>query len=189
MVELGHELTVGSPGSGEIVIAFFQLQPQAGDLLLEVRDLLVESVDIGWGAESGLAPGMVTERLGQALFQVLDSGAEPDGAFVSGEQVRLQRGSGDGRTSAVARGRFGLEGVDLLQQVAVPVEERPVDPGVASDTRCTDLGTLGGGAIERGDDTLAAASGVGIGWEPVSSHWPGLVRWGFAVVFMRWPPR
>ncbi len=86
MVELGHELAVGGAGSGEVVIAFFELQPQVGGLLLEVRDLLVESVDIGWGTESGLAPGMVTERLGQALFQVLDSGAEPDGAFVSGEQ-------------------------------------------------------------------------------------------------------
>src|ERR1039457_4821589 len=162
VVELGHEVTVGGAGSGEVIIAFFELQPQVSDLLLEARDLLVESVDIGWGAESGLAPGMVTERLGQALFQVLDSGVEPGGGVGSGEQVRLQRGSGDGRTGVVAHGRFGLEGVDLLQQVAVPVEERPVDRGGASDTRRTDLGALGGGAVERGGDALAAAGGVGM---------------------------
>lgn len=58
---------------------------------------------------------LVAERLGQALFQVLDAGVEPDGAFVRGEQAGPQRGPGGGRASAVAGGWFGLEGVDLLQ--------------------------------------------------------------------------
>ena len=39
-----------------------------------MRDLLVEGVDVGWGSESGFAPGLVAERLGEAFFQVLDAG-------------------------------------------------------------------------------------------------------------------
>ncbi len=127
VVELGHELAAGGAGSGEVLVALLELHAQVDDLLLQMRDLLVEGVDVGWGAESGFAPGLVAERPGEAFFQVLDAGAEPAGAFVGGEQVGLQRGSGDGKPGAVAAGRSGLECVDLLQQVAVPVEERPVD--------------------------------------------------------------
>jgi hypothetical protein len=40
--------------------------------LLQVGDRLVEGVDVGGDAEAGLAPGVLAECLGQALFQVLD---------------------------------------------------------------------------------------------------------------------
>ena len=161
VVELGHELAVGGTGSGEFVAAFFELQPQVDDLLFLVGDLLVQGVDIGWGRRvpTHARPGRREPPTG--AFQVLDAGAEPDGAFVRGEQVRLQRGSGDGRTSGVADSRFGLEGVDLFQQVAVPVDERPVDVGGAGDPGCADLGAFSGGAVEGGDDALSAAGGVG----------------------------
>src|SRR5450756_1749028 len=162
VVELGHEFPVGGAGGGEVVVAFFELQPQVGDLLFQAGDLLAEGVDVGGCAESGLAPGLVAECLGQPFFQVLDAGAEPDGALVRGEQVCLQRGSGHCRAGAVAGDRFGLEGVDLLQQVAVPVKEGAVDSGCASDPGPTDLGAVGGGAVECGDDALAAAGGIGI---------------------------
>ncbi len=46
-VELGHEFAVSSPGGGEFLVAFFQLEPQVGDLLLEVGDLVAEGVDVG----------------------------------------------------------------------------------------------------------------------------------------------
>jgi hypothetical protein len=42
------------------------------------------------GAQAGLAPGVLTECFGEALFEVLDAGVEPGGAFVGGEQVGLQ---------------------------------------------------------------------------------------------------
>ena len=49
---------------------------------------------------------------------------------MGGEQVGLQRGGGDGRAGgAAAGGRGGLEGMDLAEQVAVPVEEAAVDRG------------------------------------------------------------
>ena len=50
----------------------------------------------------------------------------------------------------------------LLEQVAVPVEEGAVHRGGAGDAGHADLGAVGGGAVERGDDALAAAGGVGL---------------------------
>jgi hypothetical protein len=50
-----------------------------------------------------------------------------------------------------------LVGVDLFQQVAVPVEKRTIDPGGPGDPRGTDLGALCGDAIQRGDDALRRA--------------------------------
>jgi len=41
-VELGHELAVGGPGGGEVLVALFELEPQVDGLLLEAGDLLVE---------------------------------------------------------------------------------------------------------------------------------------------------
>jgi hypothetical protein len=60
-------------------------------LLFEMGDPLMERVDVDRGTKPGLAPGLFAECLGQSLFQVLDPGVEPDGAFVGGEQVDLQR--------------------------------------------------------------------------------------------------
>ena len=54
-------------------------------------------------------------------------------------------------------GWVGFQRVDLLEQVAVPVEEGAVDAGGAGDPGHADLGAVGGGAVERGDDALAAA--------------------------------
>ena len=96
----------------------------------------VELVDVGVRAEPGLAPDLLAERLGQALFELLGAGSEPEGAFVGGKQVRLQRGPADGRAGAAAGGRAGLRGVDLAEQVAVPVEESAVDGGFSELGRC-----------------------------------------------------
>ncbi len=59
----------------------------------------MEGVDVGGGAEPGLAPGVLAEGVGEAFLQVLDAGVESGGAFVGGEQVGLQRGSGDRRAA------------------------------------------------------------------------------------------
>ena len=121
--------------------------------------------------EPGLAPGLFAERLGQAFFQLPDAGVQPDGALVGGEQVGLQGGPGDGGPGAAAGGRRpGFEGVDLLEQVAVPVEEGAVHRGGAGDAGHADLGAVGGGPVERGDDALAAAGGVGLA---ALHHGPG----------------
>ena len=38
-VELGHELPVGGPGRGEVLVAFLELETQVDGLLFEVGDL------------------------------------------------------------------------------------------------------------------------------------------------------
>jgi hypothetical protein len=126
-VEPGHEFAVGGAGGSEFAVAFVQLELQVGDVLVQIGDLVVERVDVGGGAEPGFAPCLVAERLGQAGFELLDAGGEPESALVGGEQVSLQGGRGDGRAGAGAGGQADLGGVDLAEQVAVPVEERPVD--------------------------------------------------------------
>ena len=45
----------------------------------------MEGVDVGRGAEPGLAPGVLAEGVGEPTFQVLDSAVEPGGAFAGGE--------------------------------------------------------------------------------------------------------
>ena len=128
MVEPGHELAVGGAGGGEVLVAFAELEAQVGGLLFEVGDFLVQGVDVGGRAEPGFAPGLLAERFGEAFFELPDAGGEPQGAFVGGEQVGLQGCAGDGRAGGAAGGgRGGLEGVDFLEQVAVPVEEGAVD--------------------------------------------------------------
>jgi hypothetical protein len=134
-VESGHQFAVGGAGGGEVLVAFLDLQTQVGHVLFEVCDLLVEGVDVGWRAEPGLAPDLLAEGFGQTLFQVLDSGVEPDGAFMGGKEVGLQRGACDGRAGAVAGGRAKRR--KLAQAVtgrpAVLADGRSPAPRVVAD--------------------------------------------------------
>jgi hypothetical protein len=88
-VESGHEFAVGSAGGGEVFVAFVELLLLVDDLLFEMGDPLVECIDVGWGADPGLAPRVFAECLGEPLFELADAGVEPGGAFVGGEQVGL----------------------------------------------------------------------------------------------------
>jgi len=136
-VEPSHELAVGSAGGGELAVAFFELDAQIGDLLFQAGDRVIESIDAGGCAEPGFPPGLLAERLGQAVFELLDAGMQPDGALAGGEQAGVQRRPGDGRAGAAAgSGRASLGGVDLAEQVAVPVEESAVDGGFSELGRC-----------------------------------------------------
>jgi hypothetical protein len=101
-VEPGHEFAVSGAGRSEIFVAFVELLLQVEVVLFEVVDALVEDVDVGRGAEPGLALGLFAEGFGQPFLEVLDAGVEPGGAFVGGEQVGLQRGTGDRRPGAAA---------------------------------------------------------------------------------------
>ena len=81
-VESGHEFAVGGAGCGEIFVAFVELLLKVEVLLFEMADALVVGVDIGGGAEPGLAPGLFTERFREPLLQLLDARAEPGGSLV-----------------------------------------------------------------------------------------------------------
>jgi hypothetical protein len=120
VVELGHEFAVGCAGCGEVFVAFVESQSQVDDLLFEVGDGLIERVNVGRGAEPGLPPGLLAECFGEAFLELLNSCGDTDGPFVRGEQVGLQRGSGDCRPGLPADGWGGFDRVDLGEQVAVP---------------------------------------------------------------------
>ena len=49
-VDAGHEFAVGGAGGGEVLVPFVELQAQIKYLLFEEGDLLVQGVDVGWGA-------------------------------------------------------------------------------------------------------------------------------------------
>ena len=105
----------------------------------ELGHLLPELADVIGLAEAGLAPDLLAESLGEAVLELADAGGQAGGALVGGEQVGLQRGPGDGGSVSRPGGRLGLAGMDLGEQVAVPVEEGAVDPGPAGDRGHADL--------------------------------------------------
>ena len=106
-------------------------------------------------------PRLLAESLGEVAFELLDSGSQTCGALLSGEQVGLQGRAADSGPGAGSVRRLGLGGVELFEQVAVPVEERPVDFGSPGDAADADLVTAGGGVVESLDDALAAPGSVG----------------------------
>ena len=54
-VDQGHEFAVGGAGGLQLPVAVLQLKFQVCGLLLQVRDLVLEVVDVGGLAEPGLA--------------------------------------------------------------------------------------------------------------------------------------
>jgi len=48
-VESGHQFAVGGAGGGEVLVAFFELQPQFDDSLFERHDVVLQLVDVGGG--------------------------------------------------------------------------------------------------------------------------------------------
>ncbi|HTQ93788.1 MAG TPA: IS66 family transposase, partial [Streptosporangiaceae bacterium] len=77
VVELCHELAVGGAGSVQVLVAFTELEPQAGGLLLEMGDFLVQGIDVGGRAEPGFAPCLLAERFGKPFFELPGTGVEP----------------------------------------------------------------------------------------------------------------
>ncbi len=45
-------------------------------MLFEGADLLLEPVDVVGDAETGLVPGLLAERLGEALLELVNAGGE-----------------------------------------------------------------------------------------------------------------
>src|SRR6478672_11396692 len=153
-VESGHEFSVGGAGGGEVFVAFVELLLKVEVVLFELAESLVERVDVGGGAEPGLAPGLFTERFRQPLLQLVDARAEPGGSLVGGQQIRLQGSSCDRRAGVLIGDWICLQRMDFLEQVAVTVEECAVDSGHARDGGRTDRVPRGGGLVEHRQDAL-----------------------------------
>jgi hypothetical protein len=157
-----------------------------------VGDLLVEGVDIDGRVQPGFAPCLLPECLGEPFLEVLYSGVEPVGALVRGEEVGLQGGSGDRRAGAVTgSGWLGVGGVDLLEQVAVSVEEAAVDAGRAGGGGHADPGAIGDGAVGTRwrRRAVSACRPARIAWVLVFAVVVVLPAGRLLVVLTRWPPR
>src|SRR5260370_25526255 len=102
-------------------------------------DALFERVDVVGGAEAGLTPGLLAERMGEPFFQLLDAGGLAGGAFLRGGQVCLQGSAADDGPDPGAITGVGFGGVELFEQVAVAGEEAAIDPGGAGRARPADL--------------------------------------------------
>ena len=126
-VDACDEFAVSGAGRGEFFVSFVEFEFQVDDLLLERGDALGELVAVVRGAESGLAPGLIAEGLGEATLELLVVGGEARGAFVGGEQVGVQGGHAGCRAEGVVVRRLCLRGVELCEQVGMAVEEGPVD--------------------------------------------------------------
>ena len=63
-VELCHEFAVGAAGSGEVLVALFELVAEIDYCLFEFGDSRGELVVAGGSAQSGFAPGSMAEPLG-----------------------------------------------------------------------------------------------------------------------------
>ena len=60
------------------------------ELLLELDDPALQSIDVLWRAEAGLAPGLLAEHFGQSRLKLADSGGEPAVAFMCVDEIGLQ---------------------------------------------------------------------------------------------------
>ena len=161
-VELGHELAVGGACCGEVLVAFAELEAHVADLLLQSVVALAERVDVGRGAEPGFPPGVLAEECGEPAFELLDAGGHPGGSLLGVEQIGLQRGTARRGPGSRRGRRVCLGHVDLFEQVAVPVEECPVNTGGAGDAGGADLVSGGGSSADGLEDAGPAAGGIGL---------------------------
>ncbi|MCO6010001.1 hypothetical protein NE236_34030 [Actinoallomurus purpureus] len=69
-VKLSHELTVSGAGSGEVVVAFLELELEVGHLLFEGGDAGLELlVGVVRAADAELAPDLLAQHFAQAFLQ------------------------------------------------------------------------------------------------------------------------
>ena len=85
------------------------------------------------GAPSpGFPPCVFAEQAGEPVFEVLDVRCQAGGPLLGVEPVGVQGSVARGGAGPGGGRCLGLDGVDLLEQVAVPAAERAVDAGGAS---------------------------------------------------------
>ncbi|MEU9677818.1 hypothetical protein AB0D92_30455 [Streptomyces parvus] len=65
-VDLGHQLSVGRPRRGEVLVPFGEFCAEVEDLLFQLGDAAGEGFDVRRGAEAGGFPGRLPQGLGEA---------------------------------------------------------------------------------------------------------------------------
>lgn len=158
-VEPGHHFAVGGPRGAQFLGAVIDLKSKIHDLLFEFGDASLQLVDVVGRADAGFSPGFLAECGGEVFLELLNPGGQPGGSLLGVEQVGLQRCPGDRGVRWVKNG-FGCSGMDLVEQIAVPVEEAAIDSRGFGDRADADflVGGLGGG--QCAEHTLATPQGV-----------------------------
>ena len=81
---------------------------------------------------------MLAQQLRQLLLQLPDPGVQTAVALLGIGQISLQRGLADQCGSSSCRRWLSPGGVNLLQQVTVPVEKRPLAQRGCLDSAAVD---------------------------------------------------
>ncbi|GGZ80067.1 hypothetical protein [Streptomyces bluensis] len=106
-------MAVGFSGGFQLGLALLQGGRQVDVVLFQAGDLVLEFVDVGGGTQAGLAPDLLSQCLGQALLQLLDTRDEPGVAGLGVGELGLERGTADrGGARQVLIGGFEFGGVD-----------------------------------------------------------------------------
>lgn len=133
LVQGPGQVTVRGPGGVELGLPFLQCLGQFDVSLFEAGDALGEFGDIGGWPQAGGAPDFLAKRFRQAFFELPDAGGQTGAACARVGEVGLQRGPGDGRRAPGCGSGFVCGGVEGIEEIAVAVEEGPVDTGCPGD--------------------------------------------------------
>ena len=72
-VDVDDQLTVRGACGVEFLLAVVELASKLGDQLFELRDAVLELVDVDGGAKAGLAPRLLAEMFGESFLQLTDA--------------------------------------------------------------------------------------------------------------------
>ncbi len=133
VVHVRERLSVGGPRRFESLVTFFQLVSQLDDLLFQGHNLSLEPVDICGCPQPGFVPCLLAEQLGQLLLRLLVvAGQSPDAGLGLG-RIGPQRCHRHQRRVPFGRQQVGLGGVDLGEQIGMPIEKCAVDACSSGD--------------------------------------------------------
>jgi hypothetical protein len=117
-----HEFTIGGSGGVRVLVVFLELEAQIDGVLFECENVVLELIDVVWGAEASAA-------------------------LLCVEPVGLEGRAADGGSDARGVGWFSLHGVSLFEQGVLAVEEAAVDAGAVGDAGDADLLAVGDASL------------------------------------------
>ena len=90
-IEAGHELTASGAGGGQVLVSLGQAFAELLVLLGKAGHLLLELADVIGLSETGLAPDLLAESIGEAVLKLADAGCQAGGAFVGGNGLQRDK--------------------------------------------------------------------------------------------------
>ncbi|MGX1402968.1 hypothetical protein [Streptomyces ambofaciens] len=143
-VGLGHQLAIGRPRRGEVLVPFGEFGAEVEDLLFQLGGPAGEGFDVCRAPRAGGFPGRLPQGLGEATFEPGDVCGQ---AAVAGGEVRdvgQQRQVADLRARRRAGRGLGRTGENGCVQIVGTVDQAAVNAGRAGDRGDADLLAVGG---------------------------------------------